>query len=212
MESAKRERNKLSGVLQHKTTGTMIERTLDEDYIVPDRGGIVENRYAVHDTIVDGNGNLLYEVRDPMQMTLARPAAKPAQTLTVLETAGFDQFGFDDADLALMCASHSGESHHLARARAMLSKAGAEEGDLAYGGHPALSEAVNCAWIKRAYTPTAVCNNCSLCQTRRHAGRGSRDRGRPARLPSSRSPDPAARQASRRRIVPSRRDGIETGH
>lgn len=48
----------------------------------------------------------------------------------------------------------------------MLAKAGGEEGDLACGGHPALSEAVNRAWIKSDYTPTTVCNNCSG----KHAG------------------------------------------
>lgn len=132
-----------------------------DDSVVTDRGGIVENRHRVHAAVTDSNGKLLYAVGNPMRMTLARSAAKPAQALAILETGGFDQFGFDDADLALMCASHNSEDRHIARARAMLAKLGGKEEDLRCGGHGALSGAVNNAWIKAGYTPTAVCNNCS---------------------------------------------------
>ncbi|KAK7408782.1 hypothetical protein QQX98_009026 [Neonectria punicea] len=140
--------------------------TRTQDYVVTDRGGIVENQHGVYAAIVDGSGKLLFTVGNPSRMTSARSAAKPAQALAVLETGGFEQFGFDDVDLALMCASHSGEDRHIARARAMLVKVQAEESDLRCGGHAALNEEVNRNWIKNDYTPTAVCNNCSG----KHAG------------------------------------------
>ncbi|KAL2825297.1 L-asparaginase II [Aspergillus cavernicola] len=136
------------------------------DYIVTDRCGIVESRHAVHAAVTDATGKLLFAVGDPIRMTLARSAAKPAQALAILESGAFEQFDFDDADLALMCASHNSEERHIARARAMLEKIGAGEGDIRCGGHAALSEEVNREWIKRDYTPTAVCNNCSG----KHAG------------------------------------------
>ncbi|KAL3423050.1 l-asparaginase ii [Phlyctema vagabunda] len=137
-------------------------RTLQhEDVVVTDRGGIVENRHAVHAAVVDAQGKLLFSVGNPSRMTLARSAAKPAQALTILESGGFKQFGFDDADLALMCASHSSEDKHVARARAMLLKCHAEEKDLHCGGHPAVSPTVNLGWIKTGYSPTAACSNCS---------------------------------------------------
>ncbi|MBY3597706.1 asparaginase [Rhizobium bangladeshense] len=135
--------------------------TPSEDCVVTDRGGIVENRHRVHVAVVDAKGRLLYTLGDPTRMTLARSAAKPAQALAILETNGFERYGFDDADLALMCASHSSEERHIARTRAMLSKIKAEEADLRCGGHSSLSETVNRAWIKQDYTPTAVCSNCS---------------------------------------------------
>jgi L-asparaginase II len=99
-------------------------------------------------------------------MTLARSAAKPAQALAVLETGALERFGFDDADLALMCASHSSEERHIERAHAMLGKAHASEADLRCGGHPAISDAVYRNWIRRDFTPTPVCSNCSG----KHAG------------------------------------------
>ncbi|MBX5012073.1 asparaginase [Rhizobium lentis] len=132
-----------------------------EDYVVTYRGGIVENRHRVHAAVVDAEGRLLYALGNPMRQTLARSAAKPAQALAILETNGVERYGFDDADLALMCASHSSEERHIARTRTMLSKIEAEEADLRCGGHPSLSETVNRSWIKQDYTPTAVCSNCS---------------------------------------------------
>lgn len=133
----------------------------NDDYVITDRAGIVENRYAVHAAIVDTAGKLLYAVGNPSRVTLARSAAKPAQALAVLETHGPDRSGFDEADLALMCASHSSERRHITRAEAMLVEVGAKEEDLACGGHPAVSEAVNRAWIKSDFNPTPVYSNCS---------------------------------------------------
>jgi L-asparaginase II len=100
-------------------------------------------------------------VGDPSRLTLVLFAAKPVQALAVIETGCFGQFQFDDADLALMCASHSSEERHIARALDMLAKVQAKETDLRCGGHLALSDSVNRDWIRHGYNPTAVCNNCS---------------------------------------------------
>ena len=135
--------------------------TPSEDFVVTDRGGIVENRHRVHAAVVDAKGRLLYALGNPARLTLARSAAKPAQALAILEAEGVARFGFDDADIALMCASHSSEERHIARTRTMLSKIKAEEADLRCGGHPSLSDTVNRSWIKQDFVPTAVCSNCS---------------------------------------------------
>jgi L-asparaginase II len=130
------------------------------------RGESVENTHAAHVAVVDADGRLLYAFGDPTRMTLARSAAKPAQALAVLETGALERFGFDDADLALMCASHNSEPRHIERTRAMLAKAHATEADLRCGGHAPLSDAVWKEWIRRDFTPTGVCSNCSG----KHAG------------------------------------------
>lgn len=131
------------------------------DYVVTDRNGIVENKHRVHAAVTDSHGKLIFAIGDPSRVTLARSAAKPAQAVAILETGAFQKFGFDDADLALMCASHSSEDRHVSRATAMLARVSSPEDDLHCGGHTALSESVNRAWIKRDYSPTAVNNCCS---------------------------------------------------
>ncbi|WP_118180237.1 asparaginase [Paraburkholderia phosphatilytica] len=130
------------------------------------RGDAIENSHVAHVAVVDAHGKLLYGFGSPSRITLARSAAKPAQALAVVETGALERFGFDDADLALMCASHSSEPRHVERALAMLAKADAQETDLRCGGHPAISDAVWKDWIKRDFTPTAACSNCSG----KHAG------------------------------------------
>lgn len=137
-----------------------------EDVVITDRGGIIENKHRIHAAIVDPEGKLHYAVGDPDRVTLARSAAKPIQALAILETGAADRFHFDDADIALMCASHSSEPQHISRAQEMLKKAGSKEEDLACGGHPALSAAVNRAWAEKCFVPTGICNNCSG----KHAG------------------------------------------
>lgn len=140
--------------------------TRTEDYVVTDRGGIVENQHAVHAAVVDSSGKLLFAVGNPSRITLARSAAKPAQALAIFETGACDAFSFDTADVALMCASHSGEDIHIARSRSMLAKVGVAESNLRCGGHASLNQEVNRRWIKENYIPTAICNNCSG----KHAG------------------------------------------
>ncbi|MBN3804260.1 asparaginase [Paraburkholderia sp. Ac-20336] len=130
------------------------------------RGASVENTHLAHVAVVDASGRLLYSFGDPARMTLARSAAKPAQALAVVETGALEHCGFDDADLALMCASHSSEPRHIDRARSMLAKARASEADLRCGGHPPLSEAVYADWLRRGFRPSGVCSNCSG----KHAG------------------------------------------
>lgn len=129
--------------------------------VVTYRGNAIENTYVAHVAVVDARGRLLSRFGDPFRITLARSAAKPAQALSVIETGAPERFGFDDADIALMCASHSSEDRHIERTRAMLEKVAAHEADLRCGGHPPLSDAVYRSWIKRDYTPTGVCSNCS---------------------------------------------------
>ncbi|KAL4941920.1 hypothetical protein BDV06DRAFT_193409 [Aspergillus oleicola] len=132
------------------------------DTITTDRSGITENRHFVHVAITDSTGRLLFAVGNPQRMTLLRSAAKPAQAVAILETGCFERFlQLDDADLALICASHSSEERHIERVRGMLNTINAGEEDLACGGHASISEGVNREWIRAGYIPTAIANNCS---------------------------------------------------
>jgi L-asparaginase II len=129
--------------------------------VVVKRGACVENTHLAHIAVVEESGNILYSYGDAFRMTLARSAAKPLQAVAILEAGAFEKYDFDDADLALICASHNSEDRHVERAKSMLKKIDAEESDLQCGGHDPVSISVYKDWIKRDITPTAVCNNCS---------------------------------------------------
>ncbi|WPH00736.1 Hypothetical protein R9X50_00356600 [Acrodontium crateriforme] len=139
----------------------MVNPQSSEGHVAITRGGINESTHQVSVAVVDTKGELLYFVGDASRVTLMRSAAKPAQALAILETGCFEKFALDEADLALMCASHSSEERHVQRARAILDKINASEGDFRCGGHASLSARVNRQWAIQGIKPGAVHNNCS---------------------------------------------------
>ena len=95
-----------------------------------------------------------------------RSSVKAIQALPLLETGAADQFGLTDAEIALACASHSGENAHAAAAAAMLRKAGRDESCLECGSHWPLGADAAHALAAAGERPSALHNNCSG----KHAG------------------------------------------
>ncbi|KAK3696057.1 hypothetical protein LTR37_018138 [Vermiconidia calcicola] len=141
-----------------------------EGCVIANRGGIVENSHYVHIAVVDSSGKLLRSVGNPNRVTLLRSAAKPAQAIAILETGAFEKYGFNDEDLALMCASHNAEDIHLEQARSMLNKIEAKDDQLNCGGHPSISPELNEQWIRDRVKLTPIYNNCSGKHTGMLAG------------------------------------------
>ena len=125
------------------------------------RGASIENRHLAHIAVVDAGGRLLLAFGDPGRVTLARSAAKPAQAAAIVDTGALEHYGFDEEDLALMCASHSSEARHIEGTRSMLARLRADESALRCGPHPSLSDAVQREWIRQDFLPTPACSNCS---------------------------------------------------
>ena len=114
----------------------MVTHELD---VVVTRGDSIESYHRVHAAVVDGCDRLIGEAGDSGLSTYWRSCAKPFQIMPLLESGGFDTYGWGDEQLALSCASHGGEPEHVAIAEAMLETLGLEEGDLACGPHEPLS-------------------------------------------------------------------------
>ena len=95
-----------------------------------------------------------------------RSAVKALQALPLIESGAADRLGLSDREIALACASHSGEDEHVALAKAMLAKAGRDERALECGAHWPLGEAAARALARSGRSPSALHNNCSG----KHAG------------------------------------------
>jgi L-asparaginase II len=91
------------------------------------RGGIVESRHRGSFAVADAGGGSVVALGDIAGPIFPRSAIKAFQALPMVEIAA-DRFGFTDAEIALACASHSGEPEHVRLARAMLAKLGLSEG------------------------------------------------------------------------------------
>lgn len=125
------------------------------------RGETVESLHRGHLVIIDGNGNILTSAGDPETKTFFRSAAKPFQALPFVASGAADEFGFSDEEIALACASHSGESQHVRIAQLMLERIGLSEAYLRCGAHLPFYEKEAERMQRAGEYPTQIHNNCS---------------------------------------------------
>ena len=130
------------------------------------RGHRVESTHRGAGAVVDGDGVVVMTFGDVERAVFPRSAIKALQALPLIESGAADRLGLSDKEIALACASHSGSEDHVATARAMLAKAGRDEGSLECGVHWPLGESETRALARSGRTPTALHNNCSG----KHAG------------------------------------------
>jgi L-asparaginase II len=129
------------------------------------RGGLVESRHRGAVAVVDADGATVLAIGDVAKSVFPRSAIKPLQALPLVESGAADRYVFGDEELALACASHSGEPAHVEGVARMLTKAGLDVSALACGTHWPSSHAAAFA-LARTGAPSALHNNCSG----KHAG------------------------------------------
>jgi len=129
------------------------------------RGPAVESIHYGSVAVVDRSGRLLYAAGDPEALTFTRSALKPVQALPFVAAGGVERFGFAPEQVALLCASHSGEPRHVDAVGDMLTRSGSSAADLQCGTHaPGFYEARGEIPPPPPYSPLA--HNCSG----KHAG------------------------------------------
>ncbi|HLX29200.1 MAG TPA: asparaginase [Casimicrobiaceae bacterium] len=129
------------------------------------RGNAVESVHFGAVAVVDRAGNVVHAAGDPYALTFTRSALKPLQALPFVAGDGVARFGFSEAQLALICASHSGEPRHVAAVADMLARCGLSQEALQCGTHaPGFYEARGELPPPPPYSPLA--HNCSG----KHAG------------------------------------------
>ncbi|MEO8937161.1 MAG: asparaginase, partial [Burkholderiaceae bacterium] len=95
----------------------------------------VENVHYGSIAVVSVDGGLMHWAGDPHWSTFTRSTLKPFQALSFVREGGQARFGWTSRQLALMCASHSGEPMHTEIVDGMLASAGCEVGQLQCGCH-----------------------------------------------------------------------------
>lgn len=130
------------------------------------RGGLVESRHRGAICVRDADGATVLEIGDVERPVFPRSAIKVIQAMPLIESGAADAYGFGNRELALACASHSGEPEHAALAGSMLERAGLDTGALECGAHWPMSEAATRELARQGGRPSALHNNCSG----KHAG------------------------------------------
>ncbi len=125
------------------------------------RGDTLESVHRGHLVVMDGTGKVVSSVGDPELVTFFRSAAKPFQALPMIVSGAADHFGFDEEEIALACASHSGEPVHVEIVARMLEKCGFTEVDLKCGTHLPFNDEEAKKLLRAGERATALQNNCS---------------------------------------------------
>ncbi len=98
------------------------------------RGAHPENLHFGSFAVVDAQGRLLASAGDVDFPVFTRSSLKPLQAMPLV-AAHADRLKLDDADIALLCASHNGEPMHVERVTALLARIGVDDSALACGTH-----------------------------------------------------------------------------
>lgn len=130
------------------------------------RGGRVESRHRGSLSVLDADGKVVVALGDGETPIFPRSAIKALQALPMLESGAVEKFALTEAEIALACASHSGEPLHAKTALNMLQKAGQPAECLECGAHWPMREAAARELAAGGASPTALHNNCSG----KHAG------------------------------------------
>jgi L-asparaginase II len=125
------------------------------------RGPLVESVHRGSVAIADADGRIVFALGDLETPVYPRSSLKPIQALPLVESGAAAAFALGDEEIALACASHSGEPMHTTRVAAWLTRIGCTEGDLACGAHASRYEPVAEDMIRRGEKPTRIHNNCS---------------------------------------------------
>lgn len=128
------------------------------------RGPILESRHFGHAVVARANGEIVEAWGDPDKIVLPRSSAKMLQALPLLESGAGAHLSSEQ--LALACASHSGEQRHVDRVASWLADLGLDEAALKCGPQASRDDALRDQMIRQGMPPSRIHNNCSG----KHAG------------------------------------------
>ena len=129
------------------------------------RGGRVESVHRGRVAVVEASGRSVLALGDISAPVYPRSAVKALQALPLIESGAVEKYGLTEGEIALACASHSGEPIHAETALGMVVKAGRSLDTFECGTHWPMGPKAARELAKTA-TPSALHNNCSG----KHAG------------------------------------------
>ncbi|MEE2994508.1 MAG: asparaginase [Gemmatimonadota bacterium] len=124
------------------------------------RGEVIEGVFRAHIAVVNTEGRLLCSVGDPSYTTYWRSSSKPLQALPLIESGAADEYHFTEEEIAVTCASHSGEDFHTDAVGSILHKAGLSEDDLQCGAHE-IDRSLHRRELAPEQPPQRIHSNCS---------------------------------------------------
>lgn len=125
------------------------------------RGDVLESFHRGVICLVKPDGTVGFSAGNIHQICFPRSAVKFFQQIPLLESGAAEAFKLTPEEIAVACASHSGEAVHLAAARSILRKAGLTEEHLQCGAHLPFDDDEKNRMLIAQQAPARIHNNCS---------------------------------------------------
>jgi L-asparaginase II len=122
--------------------------------------------HAVAACAVDARGHEVLVLGDVDVPIFLRSSAKPFIAAAIVASGAAAHYDLDDREIAVICASHNGETFHVETVRGILQKIGLDESDLRCGAHAPAYEPAAAQLAAQGRAPSPIHNNCSG----KHAG------------------------------------------
>lgn len=130
------------------------------------RGGMVESVHRGRACLVDAAGHRLAQWGDVTAPVYLRSAIAALQALPLVDSGALDAFELGDSELALACASHSGEIRHTRLLESWIKRLGLSADDLDCGPQVPTDPDTAADLIRDGQAPTVFHNT----GAGRHAG------------------------------------------
>lgn len=137
-----------------------------EPLVAITRSNRIECMHFGYICVTDTNGKIIYNIGDPETPVYLRSTAKPFQAIALVQSGALDKFNLSMEELAITCASHSGQDYHLATVQSILRKIGLSEEHLCCGSAMPYNQEASEALIRKGEKPSQLHNGCSG----KHAG------------------------------------------
>jgi L-asparaginase II len=130
------------------------------------RGSSVESAHRGAALVLDAEGRVVKSWGDTAHPVYPRSSIKPLQAVPLITSGAADAFDLGREEIALACASHSGEPAHTSLVSDWLARIGYRPDTLACGAHPPQDKATRQALLRQGGDVSPLHNNCSG----KHAG------------------------------------------
>ncbi len=127
----------------------------------PEQGRFVESVHRGAVAVVSAGGQVLMSLGDIETPMCPRSTLKPLQALALLESGAIEHFDLGEKEIALACASHSGEPTHTTTVAEWLRKIDCSIDMFECGPHLPVHEGSAHRLIEARHKPNALHNNCS---------------------------------------------------
>lgn len=125
------------------------------------RGSIVESRHRGVIVAVEPDGREIIRQGDIHLITSTRSTIKPIQAIPVITSGAADHFNLTPREIAVICASHGGESIHTQTVTDILNRMGLDERALSCGAQSPFHEPTARKLEQKGVSFSQIHNNCS---------------------------------------------------